>query len=120
MARVREDEVFSLTSEEKIEANKWYHLVMIMDREKKQLRAWVNNKEVAPDANVRIPDGVIEYWTPLLVFNRYTGKWWGGTVAVVDEVKLFTSVLTPEQIAELYAEGKDATAPKLPDPTVKE
>jgi len=120
VTRVREDEVFSLTSEEKIEANKWYHLVMIMDREKKQLRAWVNNKEVAPDANVRIPDGVIEYWTPMVVFNRFTGKWWSGTRALVDEVKLFTSVLTPGQIAELHAEGKDAKVPEFPDPTAKE
>ena len=114
VVRLLQSEVFSLTSEEAIEPNKWYHLVMVMDRETKRLRAWVNNKEVAPEANVRIPDGVIEYWTPLLVFNRYTGKWWHGTKAVVDEVKIFTSVLTPGQVAELYAEGRNAPVPKLP------
>ena len=115
VARMLEREAFSLTSEEPIEENKWYHLVMIMDREKKELRAWVNNKEVKnPDAKTGIPDGVIEYYGPLHLFNRYTGKWWGAAVAVVDEVKIFTSVLTPEQVAELYAEGKDAKVPDFP------
>ena len=114
VVRVFQNEVFSLTSEETVEANKWYHLVMIMDREKKQLRAWVNNKEVAPDANIHIPDGVIEYYGNLHLFNSYGGKWWNATRALVDEVKIFTSVLTPEQVAELYAEGKDARAPDFP------
>jgi hypothetical protein len=87
---------------------------MIMDREKRELRAWVNNKEVkTPNAKTSIPDGVIEYYGPLHLFNRYTGKWWGATRAVVDEVKIFTSVLPPKQIAELYAEGKDAPVPDL-------
>jgi len=95
-----------------VEPNKWYHLVMVIDRKTKTLRAWINNREVVmPGKTVRVPDGVIEYWAPLLVFNAYCGKWWNATRCLVDEVKIFTSALTPKQVAELYAEGKNALLP---------
>jgi len=112
--RLLGSEAFSLQSEDRIESNRWYHLAMVIDRETKRLRAWVNNKEVTtPGKTVSVPDGVIEYYGPLQLFNSYTGKWWNGTSALVDEVKIFTSALTPKQVVELYAEGKDARVPDL-------
>jgi len=114
MAYGRPAEHFSLQSDEQIVKNRWYHLVMVMDREAKKLRAYVNNKEVLKSFTTpSIPDGLIEYWTPLRLYNAIVWKkgGWQAFPAIMDEVKIFTSALTPEQVAELYAEGKDAPAP---------
>lgn len=114
---------FSLQSEDKILTNTWYHLVMVMDREAKKLRAYVNNKEVtASPTTAAIPEGVIEYWTPLRLFNAIVWKkgGWQAFPAVMDEVKIFTGALTPKQVAELYAEGKNAKAPNVSKPVKPE
>ena len=106
---------FEVHSEAPIQPNTWYHLVMVMDRQAKKLRAYVNDEEVtASKATANIPDGVIEYYTPLRLFNGSGWKSWGAPPMLVDEVKIFTKALTPKEVAELYAEGKNAPVPKLP------
>lgn len=113
--RLRPSELFEVHSEEPIESNKWYHLVMVMDRQTKKLRAYVNNQEVtASSTTSRIPDAVIEYHAPLRLFNGPGWKGWSAQPMLVDEVKIFTKALTPKEVAELYAEGKDAKTPTLP------
>lgn len=106
---------FDLQSEDPIRTNTWYHLVMVMDREKKKLRAWVNNKEVLTTATTpTIPDGVIENYTTLQLFNSFVFKRWNSLPCLVDEVRIYTSVLTPEKVAELYGEGREAGVPDVP------
>jgi len=107
-------EAFALHSTGAIQPNKWYHLVMVMDRKTKKLRAWVNNEEViASGAEADIPDGVISAEPPMVLFANCVGKGLSARPALVDELRVYTSVLTPKQVAGLYAEGKDAEVPKL-------
>ncbi len=106
---------FELHTEEPIEPRKWYHLAMVIDRDARRLRAYVNNKEVtASETTPNIPDEVIEYHAPLRLFSGFGWKGWNAQPMLVDEVKIFTSALTPGQVAELYAEGRNAPMPKLP------
>ena len=107
-------ESFDLRWDSPVLSNTWYHLVMVMDREKKKLRAWVNNQEVLKsDGRSDIPDGVIDCYAPVLLFNSFGWKRQFSHAAVVDEVRIYTAALTPKQVAELYAEGKDAKAPEV-------
>ena len=113
-------EAFALHSTKAVEPNKWYHLVMVMDRKAKKLRAWVNNEEViASGSGANIPDGVINGNVPLVLFGGCVGKGMHAKPALVDELRIYTSVLTRKQVAELYAEGRDAEVPKLKIRTVK-
>ena len=50
---------------------------------------------------------------PLMLFNSFSRKRWGAGPLLMDELKIFTSALTPKQVAEIYAEGKDAKVPDL-------
>ena len=107
-------ENFEIHSEDPIQPDTWYHLVMVMDRGAAKLRAYVNNKEVtASSTSPNIPAGVIEYHAPLRLFNGPGWKSWGAAPMLVDEVKILTAALTPQQVAALYAEGKDAMVPDL-------
>ncbi len=111
----RADATFDRTSDAPVESNTWYHLVMIIDRNTKKLRAWVNNEEIlTSERRANIPDGVIECYPPLLLFNSYGWKRQASASGLIDEIKIFTSVLTPEQVAELYAVGRSAPVPKVP------
>ena len=111
--RMQDDERFTLESEAVIQSNTWYHVVMVIDRESKKLRAWVNNEEVlTSEPTTTVPDGVIAGYAPMIMFNGFSWKRWNASSMLVDEMKIFTSALKPEQVAELYAEGKDA---KIPD-----
>lgn len=111
----RAEQTFDLQWVAPVESDTWYHLVMVMDRNTKRLRAWVNNEEVLTSArSANIPDGVIESYPPLLLFNSYGWKRQASASGLIDEIKIFTSVLTPEQVAELYAEGRNAPVPKVP------
>ncbi|MHC4504206.1 MAG: Ig-like domain-containing protein, partial [Planctomycetota bacterium] len=107
IARMRPEDNFDLSSEEPVAANTWYHLVMVMDRERKKLRAWVNSREVLTSrTRPDIPDGVIEHYTPVHLFNSFVWKKWNSSPALIDELRIYTSALAPEQVAELYAEGR--------------
>ena len=107
-------EYFELRSVDQIETNAWYHLVMVLDREEKKVRAWINNREVlTPDQRTHIPDGVIDSYMGLALFNGFNWKAGRACSALIDDVRIYTSALKPEQVAELYAEGKDAKAPDL-------
>jgi len=111
--RMRDDERFTLESQAVIQPNTWYHLVMVIDRESKKLRAWVNNEEVlTSEPTTTVPDGVIAGYAPMIMFNGFSWRRWNASSMLVDELKIFTSALKPEQVAELYAEGKNA---KIPD-----
>jgi len=104
-----ESQAFEVHSEDLIETNKWYHLVMVMDREVGKVRAYVNNKEAtATTSTTRLPDSVIEYHAPLRLFNGPGWKAWNAPAMLADEVKIFTCALTPRQVAELYNEGNCA------------
>ena len=120
VARLQEDEAFDLESEALIQPNKWYHLVMVIDRQTKKLRAWVNNEEVLTSRNTAaIAEGAIVSYAPMTLFNGFSNTRWNSSPMLVDELKIFTSVLTSEQVAELYAEGKAAKVPELTETTAE-
>lgn len=104
----------SLRSTEKIKPKTWYHLVMILDREKKMLSAWVNNTPVTTTSGSRtIPDGVIDGGGGLTLFNGYGHKSGFRCQALIDELKIFNGALGANEVAALYAEGKNATVPNI-------
>jgi hypothetical protein len=110
--RSRSEESFYLVSDESIRPNTWYHLAVVFDRTTKKMRAWVDNKEVLGAASrPAIPDDIIECYAPLVLFNGFDWKAGSACAAMVDEVRIYTGVLTPKQVAELYAGGSDAKAP---------
>lgn len=112
--RSRPEESFYVASDEPIRPMTWYHLALVMDRETKVMRAWVNNREILnAESRPVIPDDVIEAYAPLILFNGFDWKAGRACSAMVDEVRIYTSTLTQEQIAELYAEGKGAEVPDL-------
>ena len=116
VARADASEVFELHTEEPIKPDTWYHLAMVIDRDAGKLRAWVNNNEVLTSGSQPdIPDGPIASEAPLLLFNGFSRKRWRAGPLLMDEVKIFTSALTEKQVAELYAEGKDAKVPTFPE-----
>ncbi|MHC4198529.1 MAG: LamG-like jellyroll fold domain-containing protein [Planctomycetota bacterium] len=114
VARQSQKERFDLRSEEPIRPNAWYHLAVVLDRGARKMRAWVNNEEVlGSDTRPDIPDGVIECYMPLALFNGFNWKGGRSCSALIDEVRIYTSALAPEQVADLYAEGRDAPVPDL-------
>lgn len=108
------DSPFDLQTSEQIRANTWYHLAMVIDRREKRLRAWVNNEEVTESTTTSdIADGNIVDASELRIYNSVVWQWWHSFPAVIDELKVFNTALTREQVAELYAEGRDAVVPDL-------
>lgn len=102
---------FELRSTEKLQPKKWYHLVMMMDREKKVLRAWVNNRELTVGKKT-IPEGAIT-GDNLNLFNGYSWKQGVTSRCVIDELRIYNGTLTPQKISELYAEGAKAPIPVI-------
>lgn len=124
---------FGLRSTNAVLSNAWYHLAMVMDRKTERLRAWVNNEEVkvpnetagAGEGKVLpkyferaggvdfpqqpiIPDGEISSQRPLMVGGSFFGKGVAVTKVLVDEIRIYTGVLTEKQVDDLYAEGQGA------------
>lgn len=112
---------FSLTATNSpVAINTWYHLAMVIDRNTKKMRAWVNGAEVPYAPTADIADGSIYDPNPVLLFNNPVWKRLSSMAGLVDEIRIYTRPLTAKEVAELYAEGKDAPAPaftKLPAPT---
>ncbi|AQT68821.1 hypothetical protein STSP2_01997 [Anaerohalosphaera lusitana] len=85
-----------------VQTGQWYHLVMTMDRDNHKLRAWVNNTEVTNTlAGTTIPDGMIENYYPLTLFNCSNDN--ASLPCVMDEVRIYNKVLSAAEVAELYA-----------------
>lgn len=105
---------FDLKSSDPIQPNTWYHLVMVMDRKAQKLKAWVNNKELTESSSTSdLLPGDIYDAQDLRLLNGDVWQWWHSYPVVLDELKIYNTVLTPKQVSELYAEGKDAKAPDL-------
>jgi len=121
IARNRPEECFDLRSEEVIRPNTWYHLAVVFDRQTKKMRAWANNKEVLKsDSRPNIPDGVMDSYSGLYLFNGYGWKHGDSCRALVDEIRIYTAVLTPEEVAALYDEGRNAEAPDFKNGMVRQ
>lgn len=117
----REETSFDLRSDEVIQPLKWYHLAVVFDRDTQKMRAWVNNKEILKsDRTPNIPDGVMDSVGGVYLFNGYVWKSGRATRALLDEVRVYTAVLTPNQIATLYVEGRDAVAPDFNNGLIKQ
>ncbi len=101
-----------------VQTGQWYHLVMTMDRQHKRLRAWINNLEVTNTlAGTVIPDGLIENYYPLTLFNCASDD--ASLPCVIDDVRIFNNVLSIQEVSDLYATNDDipAGAPNPPSPS---
>jgi len=98
---------FFITSQVKITDNNWHHLVAVLDRDSNEgSRLYIDG--VGDTGLTRTGD-------VLLIDNLYNdkqfiigalgnfGKPFSG---IIDEVKIFNEVLTPEEVAQLYQEVK--------------
>ena len=105
---------FDLQTTEQIQPNTWYHLAMVIDRNAGKLRAWVNDKELSETATTSdIVPGNIGDAQQLRLWNGDIWQYWHSFPAVMDELKIYNTALSAKQVAELYAEGKDARVPDL-------
>ncbi|MET1257372.1 pre-peptidase C-terminal domain-containing protein [Aliikangiella maris] len=94
-------EMFDRTSKNNIQANTWYHLVMVMDRSSGKVRAWVNNQEVSNSKNgSNIADGLIENYYPLRLFNAADDD--ASSPSILDDVRIYNKALTAADVNALY------------------
>jgi len=77
------------------EEKKWYHIVYTTDTEKNELKLYVNGELVSQGAAGSVPENMNER----RVGSEHDGRWLHG---MVDEVRLYNRVLTPEEIKQNY------------------
>ncbi|WOH36596.1 LamG-like jellyroll fold domain-containing protein [Thalassotalea fonticola] len=95
---------FDLESSEQIKQNTWYHLVMVIDRSSQQLKAWVNGKPLTQTGfGTTIGQGAIHHsHYPLVIFNAMKGAYKVDTPITVDDVQIYHSVLSQQDVLALY------------------
>ena len=112
-------EKFDRESTTPIQAETWYHLVMVIDRPNHVIRAWVNNEEVLnSNWTSFVPDGLINSsHSPLVIFSseeqQNQGDWFGPVT--IDEIQIYNNVLTSEDVSLLNDVVLDSDNDELPD-----
>mgnify|MGYP000589398959 CR=1 FL=1 len=96
-----ESEIFDRRTEaDFIETGVWYHLVMILDREANEIRAYINGEEVVDSQyGTYVSDNVIESHLELKMFNL-SGDLTAYEYAL-DEIYIYDKVLTLDEIEDL-------------------
>lgn len=95
-------EKFDRESATPIKANTWYHLVMVINRSTKSIRAWVDGEEVMnSNWTSFVPDGLINSThSPMVIFNskaqRSQSEWFGPVI--VDDVRIYNTSLSPLEV----------------------
>ena len=110
---------FDLEASSSISNNTWHHLVMVMDRDTKQLRAWVDNQELSTtEFGIEIADGVIDNsHHPLVIFDSVSQQSQStDTPVTVDDVQIYHKALTPADVADLYNNPNADVAAGAPSP----
>lgn len=96
---------FELEADSPIVADTWYHLAMLMDRDTKQLCAWVDGQELTTTIRgTAIADGPIyNSHKPLVVFDStnlaVSGKY---TPLTIDEVRIYHKTLSAAEVHNLH------------------
>ncbi|AQT67159.1 Alpha-amylase/pullulanase [Anaerohalosphaera lusitana] len=104
-----EGHLADLKATSNVQTGVWYHLAMTMDRQNNLLRAWINNSEVTNTiAGTTIPDGLIENYYPLTLFNCSRDD--ASLACVLDDVRIYNKVLTPSEVSSLYAASDEIPA----------
>ena len=91
----------------------WHHLAATMDRSEK-MRLYVDGVEERTGTTISGGDGVNWTITQPLELGRYYGASGGYPMhadAMLDDARIYRSVLSPEDVALLAAGGEPATAP---------
>ncbi len=94
-----------------IKGGAWYHLVLVVDRKTDRLRAYVNGEELqAAAADVALTTGSFikgkpnggRYISAGLGINTYKPKKYGPFVGEMDEFRVYSRALTPQEVQMLY------------------
>lgn len=100
-----------------IQANTWYHLAMVIDREDHTLKAYVNGQ--LKDTQNLDPEGLIKgkpngdrYTSGALGICTYKPKKYTPFVGVMDEFQIYGRALTATEIETLFSNPGDT----IPDP----
>lgn len=94
---------FNLDSDNAIQADTWYHLAMVIDRDTGQLSAWVNNQALTTTTfGTTIYDHIIESHHPLTIFEWYKDKKQVDSSMTIDEVLIYTKPLSSSEVSDLY------------------
>ena len=110
----QDPETFDRTSSGAILADTWYHLVMVIDRPSRIVRAWVNDQQITNSVNGSfVADGMISAsHHPMVVFDTQSqqdqGNWDGP--AIIDDVRIYNKPLTGADVAGLYAANDEIPA----------
>ncbi len=99
-------EKFDRRSTEKIKSDRWYHLVMVLDRSQKIIRAWVDGVEqTASEWATHVPYGLIESsHSPLVLFDTEGQQEQGkDTPCALDDFRIYNKVLTERDVEELFS-----------------
>lgn len=110
---------FDLEATTSISNNTWHHLVMVMDRDTKQLRAWVDNQEVTNTTfGTAIADGVIDNsHHPLVIYDSVSQQSQStDTPVTVDDVQIYHKALSPAEVADLFNNPNADVAAGAPSP----
>ena len=104
----KKSEMFSREFNSSIKTDTWYHLVMVIDRKSKTIRAWVNNSEATDSMlGTTVADGMIENsHRPLVIFDAQSAarrqKCWPGPLNI-DDVRIYNKALTPGEVADYHS-----------------
>lgn len=99
-------EMFDRHSTMPIQPGRWYHLVMVLDRSKKSIRAWVDGVEqLSSEWSTVVPEGIIESsHAPLVLFDTESQHEQGtDTPCALDDFRIYYKTLSKQEIKELYA-----------------
>lgn len=110
---------FDLEATSLIENDTWHHLVMVMDRTSKQLRAWVDNQEITNTTfGTTIADGAIDNsHHPLVIFDSVSQQNQStDTPVTVDDVRIYHKVLSMDDVQELYSNPSADISAGAPTP----
>ncbi|WP_346188836.1 Ig-like domain-containing protein [Rubritalea halochordaticola] len=110
---------FDLEATTSISSDTWHHLVMVMDRSTKQLRAWVDGQEVTSTTfGTAIADGVIDNsHHPLVIYESVSQQDQGtDTPVTVDDVQIYHKALSAAEVANLYNNPNADVAAGAPSP----
>ncbi|MFC4991278.1 LamG-like jellyroll fold domain-containing protein [Rubritalea tangerina] len=114
-----ENPQFDLKADAAITSDTWHHLVMVMDRDTKQLRAWVDNQELSTtEFGTTIADGVIDNsHHPLVIYDSVSQQQQStDTPVTVDDVRIYHKALSPAEVADLFNHTAAAIPAGAPSP----
>lgn len=114
-----ENAQFDLESNDKIKADTWYHLAMVMDRKSKKLSAWVNGKALNDTENgTSIANGIIDNsHHPMVIFDSISQQQQNEDFPItVDDVRIYYKPLTATEVKSLFKQEQNIAQAGAPKP----